>query len=105
MRLGANERQDAEDTNPILTAHPLLRWVYFSCKLYALSIMLISIELGVFQHAVEGEMLCESNNIKIPYFNAPIYLENKVNYAYILQTTPSNSSRHKSAKSTKSSDL
>ncbi|TID14371.1 ATP-dependent DNA helicase hus2/rqh1 [Venturia nashicola] len=35
------------------------------------------VELGVFQHPVEGEMLCESNNIKIPYFNAPIYLENK----------------------------
>ena len=28
-------------------------------------------------HATEGEMVCSSTNIKIPYFNAPIYLENK----------------------------
>ena len=35
-------------------------------------------EMGSFLHATEGEMVCESNNTKIPYFNAPIYLENKV---------------------------
>ena len=35
-------------------------------------------ELGTFLHASEGEMVCESVNPKIPYFNAPIYLENKV---------------------------
>ena len=29
-------------------------------------------------HACEGDMLYESTNTKIPYFNAPIYLENKV---------------------------
>ncbi len=29
-------------------------------------------------HACEGELVCESINPKIPYFNAPIYLENKV---------------------------
>jgi H/ACA ribonucleoprotein complex subunit 1 len=29
-------------------------------------------------HAAEGEIVCESINPKIPYFNAPIYLENKV---------------------------
>lgn len=34
-------------------------------------------EMGKFVHACEGEMFCESNNPKIPYFNAPIYLENK----------------------------
>ena len=28
-------------------------------------------------HATEGEMVCESINPKIPYFNAPIFLENK----------------------------
>ena len=32
-------------------------------------------------HACEGEMVCESINPKIPYFNAPIYLENKVGKA------------------------
>jgi H/ACA ribonucleoprotein complex subunit 1 len=40
--------------------------------------VLICAEMGSFLHAVEGEMLCESKNVKIPYFNAPIYLENKV---------------------------
>lgn len=34
--------------------------------------------MGSFVHACEGEMVCESINPKIPYFNAPIYLENKV---------------------------
>ena len=28
-------------------------------------------------HACENEIVCESINTKIPYFNAPIYLENK----------------------------
>ncbi|KAK4900171.1 H/ACA snoRNP pseudouridylase subunit, partial [Elasticomyces elasticus] len=35
------------------------------------------LEMGTFLHASEGEMVCESINPKIPYFNAPIYLENK----------------------------
>lgn len=34
--------------------------------------------MGQFIHACEGEMVCESINPKIPHFNAPIYLENKV---------------------------
>lgn len=33
--------------------------------------------MGNFLHACEGDMICESINEKIPYFNAPIYLENK----------------------------
>jgi hypothetical protein len=36
------------------------------------------LEMGKFIHACEGEMVCESINPKIPQFNAPIYLENKV---------------------------
>ncbi|ORZ08707.1 Gar1/Naf1 RNA binding region-domain-containing protein [Absidia repens] len=35
------------------------------------------IAMGAFQHACEGEMVCKSINPKVPYFNAPIYLENK----------------------------
>ncbi|KAF4556324.1 H/ACA ribonucleoprotein complex subunit GAR1 [Elsinoe fawcettii] len=35
------------------------------------------LEMGKFLHACEGEMVCESINPKIPYFNAPIFLENK----------------------------
>ena len=33
--------------------------------------------MGSFVHACEGDMVCKSINEKIPYFNAPIYLENK----------------------------
>lgn len=36
--------------------------------------------MGSVMHSCEGEMVCESINPKIPYFNAPIYLENKVRY-------------------------
>lgn len=39
------------------------------------------LEMGKFIHACEGEMVCESINPKIPQFNAPIYLENKVRHS------------------------
>ena len=42
------------------------------------SILSVTVEMGTFMHACEGDMLYESTNPKIPYFNAPIYLENKV---------------------------
>ena len=36
------------------------------------------VEMGTFVHAVEDEMLCASvMPDKVPYFNAPIYLQNK----------------------------
>jgi H/ACA ribonucleoprotein complex subunit 1 len=36
------------------------------------------LEMGTFVHAVESEMLCASiNPDKVPWFNAPIYLQNK----------------------------
>ncbi|KAJ9090934.1 H/ACA snoRNP pseudouridylase subunit [Naganishia cerealis] len=36
------------------------------------------LEMGSFMHAVESEMLCSSTMpTKVPYFNAPIYLQNK----------------------------
>lgn len=38
---------------------------------------LLDIAMGAFVHACEGEMVCKSINPKIPYFNAPIFLENK----------------------------
>ncbi len=34
------------------------------------------VEAGVFQHPCEGEAVLKLTNAKIPYFNAPIYLEN-----------------------------
>ena len=36
------------------------------------------VELGVFLHPCEGEMVCASTNDKIPKFNAPVFLDNKV---------------------------
>lgn len=33
--------------------------------------------MGIFEHACEGDMICRNINEKIPYFNAPIYLENR----------------------------
>ncbi|PVU90808.1 hypothetical protein BB559_004428 [Furculomyces boomerangus] len=35
------------------------------------------LELGSFIHECEGEMVCKSTNTKVPYFNAPVYLQNK----------------------------
>lgn len=55
---------------------------YFALGIH-LWIFLIAIEMGTFMHACEGEMVCESINPKIPYFNAPIYLENKVHLSYL----------------------
>ena len=35
------------------------------------------VEAGVFEHPCEGEAVCKLTNTMIPYFNAPIFLENK----------------------------
>ncbi|KDD71862.1 Gar1/Naf1 RNA binding domain-containing protein, partial [Helicosporidium sp. ATCC 50920] len=35
------------------------------------------VEAGVFQHPCEGEAVLKLTNTMIPYFNAPIFLENK----------------------------
>ncbi|QPG74529.1 H/ACA snoRNP pseudouridylase subunit [Brettanomyces nanus] len=35
------------------------------------------LEMGIFFHSCEGSIVCRSINEKVPYFNAPIYLENK----------------------------
>ena len=45
------------------------------------------VEMGTFLHSCEGEIVCESVNTKIPYFNAPIYLENKVRLVRETQTS------------------
>ena len=37
------------------------------------------VEMGVFMHAAEGDMVVKSTNDKVPYFNAGIFLENKTN--------------------------
>eukprot|EP00963_Diacronema_lutheri_P006707 scaffold587_cov339-Pavlova_lutheri.AAC.31 len=35
------------------------------------------VEAGEFLHDCEGEALCKLTNAKVPYFNGPIYLQNK----------------------------
>jgi hypothetical protein len=40
------------------------------------------LEMGIVMHSCEGEIVCQSSNPKIPYFNAPVYLENKVRNAF-----------------------
>lgn len=34
-------------------------------------------EVGEFMHSCEGDMVCKAIISQVPYFNAPIYLENK----------------------------
>ena len=34
-------------------------------------------EIGEFMHPCEDDLVCKSTNEKVPYFNAPIFLENK----------------------------
>ena len=42
-----------------------------------LSFLLTSAEVGEYMHPCEGDLICKSSSEKVPYFNAPIYLENK----------------------------
>jgi rRNA 2'-O-methyltransferase fibrillarin len=34
-------------------------------------------EMGTFMHTAEADIVCKSTNEQVPYFNAPIFLENK----------------------------
>ena len=36
-----------------------------------------TLAVGEFVHSCEGDLVCKSSSEKVPYFNAPIYLENK----------------------------
>jgi H/ACA ribonucleoprotein complex subunit 1 len=33
--------------------------------------------MGQVMHTCEGDLVCTSTNVKVPFFNAPIFLENK----------------------------
>lgn len=59
------------------TAHRIKSMVHATKSCEVKKCTNLSPEMGSFLHATEGEMVCESINVKIPYFNAPIYLENK----------------------------
>lgn len=75
----------AEVFNNVMLALQIQSWVRLSLSVsFRLRSILnplwaiIILELGTFVHAVEDEMLCTSTMAdKVPYFNAPIYLQNK----------------------------
>jgi rRNA processing protein Gar1 len=67
------------DSNSERLAHQTRYSVCTTCQVLIFMFIVQSyIEMGSFVHAVEGEMLCSSVMAdKVPYFNAPIYLQNK----------------------------
>ena len=46
-------------------------------RLTFVTYLLYLLELGHVLHPCEGDLVCKCTNEKIPYFNAPVYLENK----------------------------
>ena len=44
---------------------------------FNLLLNIICSEVGEYLHSCEGDLVCKSVNEKVPYFNAPIYFENK----------------------------
>lgn len=81
MRCCANRQltffQDAVALAASALSAPLTRSSVGAIRSKCLRSSNMTIEMGTFVHEVENEMFCESINTKIPYFNAPIYLENK----------------------------
>ena len=81
MRCCANRQltffQDAVALAASALSAPLTRSSVGAVSSKCLRSSNFTIEMGTFVHEVENEMFCESINTKIPYFNAPIYLENK----------------------------
>ena len=74
--------EDGEDFSSETLALQTLSWVcnIYSSKflIYLTCLQIFFSEMGTFVHAVEDEMLCSSlMPDKVPYFNAPIYLQNK----------------------------
>jgi len=65
-----------DEVDSQVTDHPIPSKVSLSPS--PMIIMLTNAEVGSFLHPVESEMLCSLvTPTRIPYFNAPIYLENK----------------------------
>lgn len=40
-------------------------------------ILIDFVEVGTYLHPCENDLVCKSSIARVPYFNAPIYLENK----------------------------
>ena len=45
--------------------------------MFFLAIISACTELGTMIHPCEGDLVCKCTNEKVPYFNAPVFLENK----------------------------
>jgi len=68
---------EADFSNETLV-HPILYSVCLQSECFQFTGITRFTEMGSFIHAVEDEMLCSSLIAdKVPYFNAPIYLQNK----------------------------
>ena len=51
-------------------------WI-ISMNLSSVNISFSFAELGMLMHSCQNDLVCKGTNAKIPYFNAPIFLENK----------------------------
>ena len=47
------------------------------CPLRILITFLLASELGHYLHPCEDDLVCKCTNEKVPYFNAPVFLDNK----------------------------
>ena len=75
--LDAKQAQVAEASNGRTLVLQILFLVCYILE-YISAMLIMFSEMGTFVHAVEDEMLCSSlMPDKVPYFNAPIYLQNK----------------------------
>ena len=75
--LDAKQAQVAEASNGRTLVLQILFLVCYILESISAMLIMFS-EMGTFVHAVEDEMLCSSlMPDKVPYFNAPIYLQNK----------------------------
>nr|ACF86931.1 unknown [Zea mays] len=62
---------------PVRVLAPFLVFSFFSDLLVGFLSVLACAEVSTFLHACEGEAVTKLTNEKVPYFNAPIYLQNK----------------------------
>ena len=69
---------DEAVSNSVISDHQQRFWVGHVMYLSGTRGHALMVEIGAFRHSVESEMLCAlTEPTRIPYFNAPIYLENK----------------------------
>lgn len=76
VEVGEGE-EEGEEVEDIIKTRALqsMSLVIVICALYFLN--LLHAEVGTYLHPCENDLVCKSSIARIPYFNAPIYLENK----------------------------